>query len=501
MQRKKIVLFLLPVILLLVSLFVGHHYRQVRALGLSNAVALLNNSRLSFMGALEGAQTTGSSLITIDVSNFPSTSVLQLQQGDLLKIGTSNTYTVNTTIDDATDNKVSLGTGIAATDIADNTTIISTQSATLTAKFTTVSALSGGSFRVLVPAVSEAAANRDGVPDVGGFDFGSGTTAAITCPSSAPAGYTGWTATSSYANAGNDGITTGYYHVFECAYTGTGYGEGGAGDTSTVFDGTTYSAFTIANLINPAPRSTPPNEDDLGEADTYTVIIQHLDSSDTVIDETLVKVGVIDAVRVSASIAPQLTFKITGVASGQSKCGITTEATTTPLAIPFGDLSIGYYTDLAQVLTVTTNAANGYQVTVAENDQLGKDGGACATDGSGSTACIVDALMTSLTHTTSADWDTDGDGEVDGTAYGFGYTLGTITSGATRDFYYNESSRNYSARQFADLAAGEEPQRIFYRAAAADSDSVDVCYRLAPSSTNVAGDYENYITYTAAATF
>lgn len=500
MQIKKFVLLLLPIALIAISIMVGRQFK-VQALGLTNAVALLNNSRLSFVGALEGAQTTGSSLITIDTINFPSESVLQLQQGDIIKIGTINTYTVNTTIDDASDNKVSLSTGIAATDIADNTAIISTQSATLTAKFTTVSALAGGSFRVLVPAVSETATNRDGIPDVGGFDFSAGTGATITCPSAAPAGYTGWTATSSYANANNDGITGSTYHVFRCAYTGTGYGEGGVGDATTVFDGTTYSAFTIANLINPAPRDTAPNEDELGEADTYTIIIQHLDSASTVIDETLVKVGVIDAVRVSATIAPQLTFKITGVASAQSKCGQTTDATTTPLAIPFGELSIGYYTDLAQVLTVTTNAANGYQVTVAENDQLGKDGGACATDGSGSTSCIVDALMSGLTHTTSAEWDADNDGQVDGTAYGFGFTMGAITAGATRDFYYNESSRYYSARQFADLAAGEVPQRIFYRAAAANSDSVDVCYRLAPSSTNVAGDYENYITYTAAATF
>ena len=501
MLKKKKSVFLLPVLLLIMSLLVAKNFHQAQALSLTDATALLDNSRLSFMSALEGAQTVGSSLITIDVVNYPSESVLQLQNGDTLKIGTANTYTVNTTIDDTNDNKLSLSTGLVSGDTTDDLAVIATQSSTLTVKFTTVSALDGGSFRILVPAVSEAAANRDGIPDVGGFDFGSGTTAAITCPTSFPAGYTGWTDTNSYADSNNDGIDTGYYHVFECAYTGTGYGEGGAGDTSTVFDGTTYSAFTIANLINPAPRSTPPNEDELGEADTYTIIVQHLDDSDTVIDQSLLKIGVIDAVRVSATIAPQLTFKIAGVATSQSKCGITTEAATSALAIPFGELSIGYYTDLAQVLTVTTNAANGYQVTVAENDQLGKDGQACSGDGSGDTSCIVDALMSGLTHTTAADWDTDGDGEVDGTAYGFGYTLGAVTGSPTRAFYYNESSRNYNAKQFADLAATEEPQVIFYNSTATDSDVVDVCYRLAPSSTNVAGDYENYITYTASASF
>ena len=41
--------------------------------------ATLSNARLSFKGALEGAQITGSSLVTIDVTNYPSESVLQLQ--------------------------------------------------------------------------------------------------------------------------------------------------------------------------------------------------------------------------------------------------------------------------------------------------------------------------------------------------------------------------------------------------------------------------------------
>jgi len=503
MQKRKSFLFVLPILLLVISLMVAQKFGQVRSLSLSNASAILSNSRLSFRSALEGAETVGSSLIVIDTTNYPSESVLQLQQGDSLKIGEVNTYTVNTTVDDASDNKVSLSAGLESGDNSDETGLIATQSSTLTVKFTTVSALNNGSFRILVPGINEAD-SHDGVPDAGGFDFGETgqTTAAITCPATYPAGYGSWTANSDYADSNNDGTTTGTYHVFECAYTGNGYGEGGAGDTSTTFNGTaTYGAFTIANLINPSPRSTSPNEDDLGEADTYTIILQHLDSDDTIIDESTLKIGVIDAVRVSATIAPQLTFKIDGVAGDQSKCGITTDAATSALAIPFGDLSIGYYSDLAQTLTVTTNASNGYQVTVAENDQLGKDGQPCATDGSSDTACIVDANMSGLTHEDSAEWDTDDDGEVDGTAYGFGYTLGSATSGVTRAFYYDESTRYYSAKQFADLAAGEEPQTIFSRSTAANSDVVDVCYRVAPSSTNVAGDYENYITYTASATF
>ncbi len=92
-------------------------------------------------------------------------------------------------------------------------------------------------------------------------------------------------------------------------------------------------------------------------------------------------------------------------------------------------------------------------------------------------------------------------GLVDGTAYGFGYSLGAATAGVTRSFYYNESALNFNAKQFADLAASEVPQSIFTNTTVAEGDNVDVCYRLAPAATNAAGDYENYITYTASATF
>jgi hypothetical protein len=484
MQIKNRFLFLLSLFIIISSFFIGIRPNQIKAASLNNVSTLLNNARFSFRSALEGAQTLGSSLITIDVTNYPSTSVLQLQSGDVLRIGGVNNYNVATTIDDATDDKVSLTSGLLTGDIADETALISTQSSTLTVKLTTVSALENGTIRILVPATSATATNRDGLPDDDGFDFGGSANAAITCPATYPAGFTGFTGTSSYANGSVeiDGID---YHVFDCAYTGTGA-------VSAAFDGTTYPAFTIANLINPSPSSSSV----LGEADTYTIIIRHLASDDTIIDETLAKVGVIDAVRVSATILPQLTFTIEGVASGQSKCGITTDATTTPLAVPFGDITIGTFSDLAQVLTVTTNAANGYQVTAAESDQLGKDGQACAGDGSADTACIVDANVTGMSNTVSADWAV-----VTGDQYGFGFTIGSATAGITRPFYYNESGRTYSARHFSDLAESTDPETIFSRSTAALEDIVDVCYRLTPSALNVAGDYENYIVYIATATF
>lgn len=483
-SRKYLFLFAL---IFLTFLAAKNHL--VRSGEFTNASATLNNARLSFKSALEGAQTTGSSLVTIDTTNYPSVSVLQLQNRDTVLINDTE-YTVGTTIDDANDNTFNLTAGLDASDVGDDLGVYASQSATLTVRLTTISALEAGNFRILVPAAAADGTDNDGYPDEGGFEFGDtttgGTEASITCPAD-PGTYGTFTPTSTAAQTASETIDGINYHVFECAYTGVGA-------VGTVFDGTTEDAFVISDLINPAPRDSG-DVHTLGQADTYSVIIQHRDTNDTIIDQTVTKVGVVDAVKVSASIAPQLTFTVAGVNSGTSVCGITTDVTTTALTVPFGALTISSFVDAAQRLTVTTNAIGGYSVTAAENDQVGRGANACAGDGSASITCIVDASVTGATHTTSADW-TDAANDP-----GFGYSLHPVTGGLTAAFTYNESARTFSAKQFADLAESEAVQTIYSRSTVASSDVVDVCYRIAPDATNAAGDYENYLVYTASATF
>lgn len=446
--------------------------------------ATLNNARLSFVSALEGAQTTGSSLVTIDTANYPSESVLQLQNRDNVLIN-DTVYTIGTTVDDTNDDTFNLTAGLDASDVTDNAVVYASQSASLTVRLTTISALSGGSFRILVPAANDDGTDHNNVPDSGGFDFGVFPTASITCPITAS--YGAFTATSTPADTSGiivDGVK---YHSFVCSYSGVGA-------VGTPFDGTTEEAFVISNLINPAPK-VGTGDHVLGQADTYAVIIQQLDAGGTVIDQTLTKIGVVDAVKVSASIAPQLTFTIAGINAGSSACGVTTDVNTTALTVPFGDLTISSFTDAAQRLSVVTNAIGGYSVTAAEDDQVGREANACAGDGSASITCIVDASVTGASHTTSADW-TDA-----GTYPGFGYSLASAVGSPTLAFTYNESSRTFSAKQFADLAATESVQTIFSKSTVSSNDAVDVCYRISPAATNAAGNYENYLVYTASATF
>jgi hypothetical protein len=452
-----------------------------------NASATLSNARLSFKGALEGAQTVGSSLVTIDTTNYPSTSVLQLQSGDTVLIN-ANEYEVATTIDDINDDNFNMTSALISGDELDDTDVYATQSSSLTVRLTTISALNSGSFRILVPAAADNGTDNDGYPDEGGFDFGNadGVEASITCPTG-PGTYGTFTDSSTPAETSTVVIDTVPYHVFECAYSGVG-------GTGTVFDGTANDAFVINDLINPAPKVVG-SAHVLGQADTYAVIIQHLDSSDTVIDQTVTKVGVVDAVRVSATIAPQLTFTVAGIAASTTVCDVATDVTTTALTVPFGELTIASFKNAAQRLTVTTNAVGGYVVTAIENDQLGRGGNTCTGDGSASPTCIVDVSAAGASHTTSADW-TDASTEP-----GFGYSLDQVTAGLTPAFLYDDGGSTFFARQFADMEDGEPVQTIFSRDTVAASDVVDVCYQITPDATNVAGNYENYLVYTASATF
>jgi hypothetical protein len=221
--------------------------------------------------------------------------------------------------------------------------------------------------------------------------------------------------------------------------------------------------------------------------------------------------GVIEAVKITATVAPQISFRIDGMASSTSICGLTTDVTTTPTLVPFGDLLIGSFVEAAQTLVVSTNAANGYAVTATANDQLGRNGAACSGDPTTDTNCIPDSRGdgATMTHLLSDDWTNT-------TTKGFAYTLanansvaGVVTGTASEPFNYttaavnctNTGGTNDCYRQFSDTAAGEPVVRVMANTTPADNDNIQVCYKAIISVLQAAGNYESYVTYTATATF
>ena len=137
--------------------------------------------------------------------------------------------------------------------------------------------------------------------------------------------------------------------------------------SSTVFSieiGThaTAGAAGDTQIINPSSTTT-----------SYAIDIEG-----TMPDSGQVRVAIVDQVTVSASVDTSLTFTVSGVASGASvnSSPTTTSTTTTSTALPFGTLGINVSKVVAHDLAVTTNASNGYTVTVQETGPLQSTTGA-----------------------------------------------------------------------------------------------------------------------------
>ena len=82
------------------------------------------------------------------------------------------------------------------------------------------------------------------------------------------------------------------------------------------------------------------------------------------------RVAVIDNVVVTAIVQTTFDFSITGLATSTAVNGTTTTGSTTSTLIPFGVLTAWQTKSMAQQLNVTTNARNGYVVTVEQDGNL-----------------------------------------------------------------------------------------------------------------------------------
>lgn len=93
-------------------------------------------------------------------------------------------------------------------------------------------------------------------------------------------------------------------------------------------------------------------------------------------DSSVARVYIIDDVVVTASVNSTFTFTILGTTTAIGVNGTTTNITTTSETIPFGTLSPGAAKIGMQEVGVTTNAANGFSVTVIQDQNLQSSSGA-----------------------------------------------------------------------------------------------------------------------------
>ena len=486
MKNGKLVLFALSLISLssLSAVFPKYAYAY-----LTNSSVTPGNSRLSFKSGVTSG-TSGSSLITIPSTGYPDNSTAHLFPGDVVCFtdGGQNgcignrTYTVSSIVDSTHFNL----TSALMSSLDPSGYVVATQSSTWSIAFTNGADVpNGGSILLSIPMADNAKGN-DSIPDsagtiaTSGFDLHGLTSSNISV--------SGCTS----ANWGTATVTAG---------SGTGDHTISIPRSSTSCAAGTNVVVTISGggLVNPAPVSSGHTQ---GTADIYGFNITTRDGGSNTLESVIPRASLVEAVLISTTVDESLSFVVSGLSAG-SYCGNTT-MDTTATSIPWGHLgSTNAFYYAAQRLTVSTNAAGGYAVTIQENDQMGKNGNACTgtapSSGNytfGSNNCIRDTICGSsnCSETTATDW-------TDATSYpGLGYSIAN-QSGTDAAFSYNDSGRTFSSKQIADVQGGETPQTIMSNSGPVSGSSINLCYRISVPGNQPAGYYYNIAKYTATATF
>ncbi len=387
----------------------------------------LTNNRPSVATSITSAITTGDTTITV-------ASTQGIVQGDsvVLKDGALTEIRVVAAVASSTQLVLTIGTTNSYT-TAGSVYLKITSKHTL--NLTTRSGVSAGKFIVYIPADTSPS---DTIPAAGGFDFNQIAASDISL--------TGGTAGTVTTSASGNNL------IFTIPFTGT-------------ISSSTAVTITIGNngkLLNPTKTATS------GTADTYTVKVDETDGASNVIDTSSLKIGTIESVVVSATVAPSLTFTINGVAAGANGLAYNSDITSTSDSVPFGTLTPNATSTIEQYINISTNSDSGYVVTAQQDGSMRKTNG-----------------------TAIADFDSSAPHENESTT-GFGYTLANKV-GNDAAFHYNDSGHTFNSKGFSSTT----PFPIMSSTGPVNGNQVYVGYRVKVSSTQAAGNYQNLITYIA----
>jgi hypothetical protein len=202
-------------------------------------------------------------------------------------------------------------------------------------------------------------------------------------------------------------------------------------------------------------------------------------------DTGYTRVVILDDVNVTATVDTVFDFTVSGFnTSGIAVNGTSTTATTTSTAIPFGTLTAGHIVTAAQRLNVSTNAKNGFVVTVQQSGNL-----------QSATGADIDGFI---------------DGEYDNTPQVWQAPSASIGDEKTWGHWGITSSDDLNSSEFASnkwVAASTTPRQIFENngpadGATANSGSTTVGFQVEISALQeAADDYSTTLTYVATPTF
>jgi hypothetical protein len=213
-----------------------------------------------------------------------------------------------------------------------------------------------------------------------------------------------------------------------------------------------------------------------GTANSYVI---RLDGTGGVSGDT--RVAIIDDVTVTASVNTIFQFTINGVPSGTTVNDdvTTTSGISTATTVPFGTIAPGVPKLMAQRLTVDTNAANGFSVTVQADETLTAGNGATIDEfvnGSkvASTTLWSAPAGTLGATTTYGHWGlTTDDNAVSGastTQWGVGYAAyrGDFTLSPVEIFYNNTPTASTSGMGIGSTTVAYKVQIMALQEAATD---------------------------------
>lgn len=170
-----------------------------------------------------------------------------------------------------------------------------------------------------------------------------------------------------------------------------------------------------------------------------------------------------------------LVLGVSGLPSGTTTAGVTTDTSTTPSSIGFGALTFNDEYIAAHRITVETNATEGYQLFKFARQQLLNSHG-------------IDIPSIAGTNATPTSW-----------------ILGCIaTSTGCTGYHSTDATLKNSSTRFAavDTYAGIEtvPEEIMY-SSIPTTDTHDIVYRIRVNELQEAGDYETDVIYLAVPSF
>ena len=244
------------------------------------------------------------------------------------------------------------------------------------------------------------------------------------------------------------------------------------------FDSVTATSTQVVTIDIADGKITNP-----AAVQSYEIVV------DTGTDLGRTRVAIVDTVLVTAQVDTTFDFVVSGLATSTAINGTSTTGTTGTTTIPFGTLSADTVYTLGQQLQVTTNARNGFVVTVEQDGNL-----------QSSTGADIDGFIDGAYTDSPAAWQAPGDSLLLENEWGhWGLT--------SDDSDLNGNEFNVGGGGDRWVAASTTPREVFSHTGSADGTTQDyglmkVGYQIEITPLQeAADDYQAILTYIATPTF